>query len=400
VIIGTRLGQTVSAGGATTVTAAPSTSTPRLPPELEEFFMVFVPYVPQLGPSDPKCVRFKDAFGKGRGYCPQGTWRPRTSSDPAPAAAGSFDNWKVYFIDDRTPGRTFSPLNFPDLPMLYIHPNFAGTGKPLNPLDADLRSKAIDLFRTRWGPNPAPDGSGRTGNQVADAIAQGSESFSFTAFPKNFLEGGKTLYRKWDKLYGPATNNVLAIVESEYVDVPTKTWWDILSNPVDLISKIVCKVTQSKVGAPTLAIGAGLNPSVATVGTVVQAACGVLQPAPLPKAAAPVWPAGTIAAFDPSISLFRIAIPIGAQPPVFSGDEVGCCEHCMDLGAAPTHTEVTTAPAAPPTATVISLAEYNEKTGRTTSASPWYKNPLVLAGIAGGVAAAGGATYYFTRRKR
>lgn len=94
----------------------------------------------------------------------------------------------------------------------------------------------------------------------------------------------------------------------------------------------------------------------------------------------PVRPAvvpGSIAAFDPKRGGYRIAVP------GLSG-----------LSGPAAFTEVAVQASVPPGVQEVPLKTFETQTG---TAKPWYKNPLVLGGIAASVLVVGGGGYMFMR---
>lgn len=112
------------------------------------------------------------------------------------------------------------------------------------------------------------------------------------------------------------------------------------------------------------------------VGTYTSAA----TPTSAPRT--PAIPTGSIAAYDPKRGGYRVAVP---GPPRLSGL----------AGLAAAFTEVGVQANLPPTARLVSLKTFDEETG---AAKPWYKKPLVLAGIGAGVLALGAGAVVLKRR--
>ncbi len=82
-----------------------------------------------------------------------------------------------------------------------------------------------------------------------------------------------------------------------------------------------------------------------------------------------------LAAYDPKLGAYRVAIPKG-------------------LGAtAATHQEIAPSPTAPGDAQLVSLPVLETAVG----AKPWYKQPLVWLGIGVGVVGLGAGTYYLVK---
>jgi hypothetical protein len=101
--------------------------------------------------------------------------------------------------------------------------------------------------------------------------------------------------------------------------------------------------------------------------------------APVPSAVpSPAVAPGTIAAFDPKRGAYRVAVP---GLPGFS--------------APAAFTEVGTQASPPPGAQLVDLKTFVAQTGGDTR--PWFKNPLVLGGIAAGALVLGGGAYMLTR---
>jgi hypothetical protein len=99
------------------------------------------------------------------------------------------------------------------------------------------------------------------------------------------------------------------------------------------------------------------------------------------------YPVGTIAAFDPKIKKYRIAVPIGTK--------LGLGAH-GSLGADATHVErapISTVPSGVPT---IPLTIFQKETGTL----PFYKNPVFWVSIGVGAAAVGGGTAFIVYRRR
>lgn len=108
------------------------------------------------------------------------------------------------------------------------------------------------------------------------------------------------------------------------------------------------------------------------------AAASKAHKAALTVAKAPSLPSGSIATFDPKRGAFRIAVPAG-----LSG-----------FGAEAAFTEVGTK-ADPGGALLVDLKTFEKETG---TAKPFFKKPLVLAGIGAGVLVLGVGGYMLARR--
>lgn len=107
---------------------------------------------------------------------------------------------------------------------------------------------------------------------------------------------------------------------------------------------------------------------------------------PVVPLAKPRYPAGSIAAFDPKLHVYRVAIPVGTQLNVLSGA----------LGVAASHFEVETIDHAPSTVAVVPVTTYQKQ----TNTLPLYKNPIFWIGVGAVAAAAGGGGYVLYRRRR
>jgi hypothetical protein len=107
---------------------------------------------------------------------------------------------------------------------------------------------------------------------------------------------------------------------------------------------------------------------------------------PVVPLAKPRYPAGSIAAYDPKLRLYRVAIPVGTQLNVLSGA----------LGAAASHFEVEMIDHAPSTVSVVPLTVYQKQ----TATLPLYKNPIFWIAVGTTAAAAGGGGYVLYRRRR
>jgi len=108
---------------------------------------------------------------------------------------------------------------------------------------------------------------------------------------------------------------------------------------------------------------------------------------PVVPLAKPRYPAGSIAAFDPKLHVYRVAIPVGTQLNALSG---------TGFGAAASHFEVETIPNAPPIVTVVPITTYQKQ----TATLPLYKNPIFWVAIGATAAAAGSGGYALYRRRR
>jgi hypothetical protein len=132
---------------------------------------------------------------------------------------------------------------------------------------------------------------------------------------------------------------------------------------------------------------AALVPSLAIGAQLFQVKGTATQPI-LPAPTVPRFPPGTIAAFDPKLGKYRIAIPIGTR---FS---LGALD-----AAAPTHQEATsssTVPSVVPPIPIVPLRIYRQSTGTT----PFYQKPVFWISIGLGAAAAGGGVGYVVYRRR
>lgn len=112
------------------------------------------------------------------------------------------------------------------------------------------------------------------------------------------------------------------------------------------------------------------------------------------------YPAGTIYAYSVKLGRYRIAVPRMPGMAGFGIAEAGVFGDCVfgdcGLGADAAYTEVAPSASPPPGGTATTESDLEKKTGT----QPWYKKPLVLAAIAGGVAVVGGGSYFLVRRKR
>lgn len=107
---------------------------------------------------------------------------------------------------------------------------------------------------------------------------------------------------------------------------------------------------------------------------------------PVVPLAKPRYPAGSIAAYDPKLHVYRVAIPVGTQLNVLSGA----------LGTAASHFEVEMIDHAPSTVSVVPLTAYQKQ----TATLPLYKNPIFWIAVGTTAAAAGGGGYVLYRRRR
>jgi hypothetical protein len=156
--------------------------------------------------------------------------------------------------------------------------------------------------------------------------------------------------------------------------------------------KAACDALRGNVGKPT-----AITPVFATRAVVAPMYAPPPVPAALPAPVAPVapvvpvalvpaprkYPPGSIAAFDPKISKWLIAIPVGTS---LSGT----------LGEDPTHKVAEQAPTLPADVPPVTLDELQ----RTTGTRPWYRKPGVWVGIGVGVLVIGGGTAVVVRRRR
>lgn len=110
--------------------------------------------------------------------------------------------------------------------------------------------------------------------------------------------------------------------------------------------------------------------------------------APVVPLAKPRYPAGSIAAYDPKIKRYHVAIPNGTQLQLGDSGSV--------LGAAASHFEVETIDFSPPLVSVVPLTIFQKQTGTL----PLYKNPIFWVALGASTAAVGGGGYVLYRRRR
>lgn len=103
----------------------------------------------------------------------------------------------------------------------------------------------------------------------------------------------------------------------------------------------------------------------------------------LPAPTVPRFPPGTVAAFDPKLGKYRLAIPIGTR--------LGALD-----AAATTHMEVPSSGTVPSGVPTIPLTIFQRSTGTT----PFYKKPVFWVSIGLGTAAVGGGIGYTVYRRR
>jgi len=101
------------------------------------------------------------------------------------------------------------------------------------------------------------------------------------------------------------------------------------------------------------------------------------------KPAPSAYPAGAIAAFDPKMASYRIAIPMTGVAGLL-GD-----------GLSGLFTQVATSATLPSGVTLVSLDKLKEQLGE----KPWYKNWKVLVPVGVGVLAAAGVGWYVIRSR-
>lgn len=130
---------------------------------------------------------------------------------------------------------------------------------------------------------------------------------------------------------------------------------------------------QTDTGYKMLSIPAGYTSVVAATYTAARTSA--------PRT--PAIPTGSIAAYDPKRGGYRVAVP---GPPRLSGL----------AGLAAAFTEVGVQANLPATARLVSLKTFVAETG--AAPKPWYKKPLVLAGIGAGVLALGVGAVVLKRR--
>jgi len=116
----------------------------------------------------------------------------------------------------------------------------------------------------------------------------------------------------------------------------------------------------------------------------------------------PAWPSGTIAAQDPKINGYRIAVSLASVAAAHAAGLTGEYTHALLSGlmslSEVSHVEFSPVAAPPPGVTVVSLRDFQTRTGTV----PWYAKWTTWAGVGGGLAIVGlgAAVVYKMKRRR
>jgi hypothetical protein len=145
----------------------------------------------------------------------------------------------------------------------------------------------------------------------------------------------------------------------------------------------IYKFLTTKVPPPPPLTPEPPEPSTAPPSTAPPPKLALPATPPVVPLAKPRYPSGSIAAYDPKLHAYRVAIPAGSS----LSDA---------LGAAAPFVEVDVVASAPETATVMPLSVYQRQTGTL----PLYKNTAFWIAVGVGALAVAGTSYTVYRRRR